>query len=92
MPSPPLAPPVADRAPSDTELTPYDHEHLITYLRLLDAEADGAEWQEVASLVLQIDAASEPERAEAAWRSHLARAHWMMECGYKHLLKPDGST
>jgi hypothetical protein len=24
----------------------YDEEHLLTYLRLLDAEADGADWRE----------------------------------------------
>lgn len=82
----PLSPFAADQAPSDAELTPYDREHLITYLRLLDAESDGADWREVAGLVLQIDASNEPERAKAAWASHLARAHWMTANGYNHLL------
>jgi hypothetical protein len=35
---PPLDPDVADTAPSDPVLTAYDEEHLITYLRLLDAD------------------------------------------------------
>ena len=27
----------------------YDQEHLVTYLRLLDADAEGADWREVAA-------------------------------------------
>ena len=42
MQKPPLDPDVADTAPSMPELTPCDQEHLVTYLRLLDAEAEGA--------------------------------------------------
>ena len=74
MPSPPLDPPVTDLAPTGSALTGYDHAHLVTYLRLLDADAEGADWREVATIVLHIDAVRQPERAEAAWRSHLARA------------------
>jgi hypothetical protein len=29
-------------------LTTYDEEHLVTYLRLLDADAEGADWRDVA--------------------------------------------
>jgi len=25
-------------------LTPYDHEHMVTYFRLLDPDAEGADW------------------------------------------------
>jgi hypothetical protein len=39
----PLDPDVADTAPSDSILTTYDEEHLITYLRLLDADAKSAD-------------------------------------------------
>jgi hypothetical protein len=87
MKSPPLDPPVSDVAPSDGILTAYDEEHLVTYLRLLDAEADGADWQEVANLVLHMDPALEPARARQAWETHLARAHWMTQNGYQHLLR-----
>ena len=52
---PPLDPDVADLAPSDPSLTLYDHEHAITYMRLLDADAEGADWREVAQIVLHID-------------------------------------
>ena len=37
----PLDPNIADAAPSDSVLTAYDEEHVITYLRLLDADAVG---------------------------------------------------
>ena len=50
----PLDPDVADTAPSNPVLTVYDEEHLITYLRLLDAEVDGADWRDVARIVLHI--------------------------------------
>ena len=87
MPSPPLNPHVADVAPNESALTAYDQEHLVTYLRLLDAEADNADWREVAQLVLQIDPSAEPDRARRAYDSHLARAKWMTEHGYRHLLR-----
>ena len=89
MQKPPLNPDVADRAPDDKSLTTYDEQHIITYLRLLDAEADGADWAEVARIVLHIDPSSEHERAKRAWESHLARAKWMTEHGYRHLLAGD---
>jgi len=37
-------PPVSDIAPAEQVLTGYDEQHLVTYLRLLDADADGAPW------------------------------------------------
>lgn len=83
----PLDPPVTDQAPEADVLTGYDQEHLVTYLRLLDAEAEEADWAEVARIVLHIDPAQEPERARRVWESHLARAKWMTEHGYRHLLQ-----
>ncbi len=63
MQTPELEPPVADLAPNSSVLTGYDEQHLVTYLRLLDADAEGADWQEVAQIVLHIDPALEPDRA-----------------------------
>lgn len=91
MPPPPPAPLVADTAPDAEVLTRYDEQHLVTYLRLLDAEAAGADWTEVASVVLHIDPSREPERARRAWETHLARARWMSEHGYQHLLRGSDS-
>jgi hypothetical protein len=81
------SPHIADTAPSDPTLTGYDMEHLVVYLRLLDAEADGADWREVAQIVLEADPVKEPERVKQMWASHLARAQWMTEHGFRHLLR-----
>jgi hypothetical protein len=79
--------PVADVAPVEPFLTGYDMAHLVTYLRLLDADAEGADWREVATIVLELDVAKDPERARRSWASHLARGKWMTERGYRHLLR-----
>jgi hypothetical protein len=83
---PPLDPDASDLAPSGLDLTEYDVEHLITYLRILDADAESADWREVARIVLHIDAEREPDRARQSFDSHLARAKWMSGIGYRHLL------
>jgi Uncharacterized conserved protein (DUF2285) len=87
MQSLPLDPPVSDTAPTERMLTAYDEQHLVTYLRLLDAEEDGADWREVARIVLHIDPIREPTRARRAWETHLGRARWMVESGHRHLLR-----
>ena len=92
MQKPPLNPDVADIAPTDTILTVYDEEHIITYLRMLDADAEGANWREVAQLVLHIDPELEPDRARRAFDTHLTRAKWMTEHGYRHLLRGGASN
>ncbi len=87
MKNPPLDPDVADVAPTEPTLTGYDQELLVTYLRLVDDDAEGADWREVARIVLHIDPDREPERARRAFDSHLARARWMTEHGYRQLLR-----
>lgn len=83
MTSLPLDPPVADAAPNAAAITKYDEQHFITYLRLLDAEAAGADWEEVARIVLHLDPDQDRGRAHGAWQSHLARAHWLTKNGYR---------
>lgn len=73
------APPIADY------VTDYDRRHLKTYLRLLDAAAEGADWREVADLVLGLDAGREPDRAQRVHAAHLERARWMTRVGYRDL-------
>ena len=87
MKEPALDPDVADVAPNESVLTTYDEQHLVTYWRLLDAEAAGADWKEVARIVLHIDPDREPSRARNAFDSHLARARWMADHGYRALLR-----
>jgi hypothetical protein len=92
MQKPPLDPDVADTAPSDPVLTVYDEEHLITYLRLLDAEVDGADWRDVARIVLHINPEHESDRARRAFDSHLSRAKWITEHGYRLVLRGGASA
>ena len=84
---PPRSPEVADLAPDQPTLTSYDEEHAVTYMRLLDADAENADWREVARIVLHLDPTLEPDRARRAFDSHLARAKWIARHGYRHLLK-----
>ena len=91
MQKPPLNPDVADTAPSNSVLTVYDEEHIITYLRL-DADAVGADWRKVARIVLHLDPVNEPDRARRALDSHLSRAKWMTEHGYRQLLRGGASA
>jgi hypothetical protein len=80
-------PEVEDAAPTADMITPYDEQHYITYLRLLDAKADGADWTEVARIVLLRDPIAEPDRTRRCWESHLARAQWMTKVGYLRILE-----
>jgi hypothetical protein len=77
-----------DRPPTSSELTPYDERHLVTYLRLLDAAEEDADWREAVRIIFGLDPAREPDRARVVHDSHLARARWMTETGYRHLLRP----
>ncbi len=86
MPATP-APPIADITPTEAQLTDYDRAHLTTYLRLLDAASESAPWEEVARIVLELDPAQEPDRARRAHETHLARARWLTEHGYRDLLR-----
>ena len=80
-------PPFEDRPPADDRITAYDERHFVTYLRILDAADEGADWREVASIVFGLDADAEPDRARQVHDSHLARARWMTQSGYRQLLR-----
>ncbi|WP_276912629.1 DNA -binding domain-containing protein [Hyphomonas atlantica] len=78
---------IADAPPNEAALTVYDCDHIKLYMRLLDANDAGASLEEVSSILLGIDAKAEPERARQVHDSHLSRARWMTEQGYRDLLK-----
>lgn len=81
--------PAFQECPPLTErVNAYDERHLATYVRLLMAEEEGADWREVVLVLFGLDPAREPDRAKTVHASHLARAHWMTETGYRHLLEP----
>jgi hypothetical protein len=52
------------------------------------SEAEGADWREAVAVIFGLDPEKEPTRAKLVHDSHLARAHWMTEKGYRHLLEP----
>jgi len=85
MPQPPQQT-IVDSPPAEECVTVYDRDHLKLYMRLLDAESEGAPLAEIAWILLGIDATAEPERARRVHDNHLGRAHWMTEHGYRDLL------
>jgi hypothetical protein len=74
-----------ERPPESASVTDYDREHMTLYLRLLDAASDGAAWEEAVSILFGINPTAEPERARRVHDSHLARAKWMSQQGYREL-------
>jgi hypothetical protein len=79
--------PIADEAPVSDHLTPYDEIHVIHYVILLDAEREQVPWDDVAREALLIDPAKERDRARRAYETHLARARWMANSGWRQLLQ-----
>jgi Uncharacterized conserved protein (DUF2285) len=80
-------PDILAEPPTPDEVTEYDKAHFVTYLRLLDAETDGASWEEVAKIVLGLDPDHDRTTAMHIHGNHLNRARWMTTNGYAHLLK-----
>jgi hypothetical protein len=78
--------------PDEPRITAYDLSHKVLYLRLLDATAEGANWREVARIVLGLDPDRDPDEARRIHDSHLARARWMTEAGYRDLLRHGTSS
>ena len=81
-----LIPKVDDEAPCAAEITRYDQEHFVTYARLLDAEAERANWRDVVRLVLRRNPDTEPTLSRRCWQSHLDRARWIATAGYQQLV------
>lgn len=81
-------PPFEDRPPALDVPGPYDERHFVTYLRLLEAAKEEADWREVVQIIFGLDPELERDRAREVYDSHLARAQWMCEAGYRHLFGP----
>jgi hypothetical protein len=62
---------------------------MVTYMRVLDADQQGADWRDVSRIVLRIDPETDGDRARMAFESHLSRARWMTEQDYRQLLQRD---
>jgi Uncharacterized conserved protein (DUF2285) len=76
------------RPPQTLRVNGYDERHFVTYIRMLDATAEGADWKEIVTIIFGIDPNMEPERARIVYDSHLDRALWMARSGYRQLLEP----
>lgn len=62
---PKLDPDVDDEAPTGPDITIYDKEHFVTYLRLLDAVTDGADWKWRRSFSIAVRSRRKPAHAIA---------------------------
>ena len=73
--------PFKDSPPLTDRVNAYDEANLATYLRLLDAEMDGADWREAVELLVQMLGPMMPHLAEECWarlgyNTLLANAPW----------------
>ena len=81
-------PPFDDSPPESDVVTPYDERHFATYLRLLDAAAEAADWREVVRIVFRARSGIvNADRASLVYDTHLSRARWMTEKGFRDLLR-----
>jgi hypothetical protein len=78
---------LAPAPPDSDQPTEYDRVHLVTYLKLLDADAMHVDWKVTARDVLSVDPDAGRRGARRIYAAHLARARWMAGTGYRLLLK-----
>ena len=64
------------RAPDGETVGDYDRRNLALYAALLEADDAGSDWRDAATSLMRLDIADND--AEACWRSHLDRAHWIV--------------
>lgn len=76
---------VSGEPPRSAALTAYDRAHASTYIRLLDAHEAGVSWREAVRQVFKLDPDSDPARLERMHRTHLDRALWVRDRGYREL-------
>jgi hypothetical protein len=72
-------------APICDELTDYDEQHLEDYLRLLDADAEGADWREAVTHIFGLNPDERSEEVRRFHQTHLDRARWISRVGYLQL-------
>jgi len=77
-------------APDSSRITPYDRAQFKLYLLLLKAEQQGLDWRLVVGDIMGFD--REDASARRCWLSHLQRAKWMSEIGYRQLIDSTDET
>ena len=74
-----------EAAPSGDLVTDYDRAHFQLYIRLLDARSAGASSDDMCRFILEIDPTTDPESAHKLLKSHLERADWMSNVGFRQI-------
>lgn len=81
------APTFLDEPPASEILTDYDRQHMVLYMRLLDSAREGADWRKAVQALFGLDPAMDSDRCRKIYDTHLARARWMTEQGYRELAR-----
>lgn len=76
----------AEKAPRSPTITAYDEAHFAIYLRLLDATSKAASEDTMLDIILDAAPGMNRDKARRALLSHLKRAVWMSDEGYRSLL------
>jgi hypothetical protein len=76
-----------DAPPQSDTITDYDRSNFTAYLLLLDCAAAGGDWREAMVQLIGDGVDADPVRARRIYDTHLARARWMTETGYRLLLR-----
>ncbi len=66
---------------------PPDREMMKTYLRLLDADREQADWREAAEIILGLDVERDPEGSHAVFEKSLKEALRLQDHGYLGLIR-----
>ena len=70
-------------APTVDAVTEYDRAHFYHYIWLLDAHSAGMTSDEMCRNILDIDPTTDPDGAHKTLQSHLDRAVWMSNVGFR---------
>jgi hypothetical protein len=85
-------PELSRNAPTAETITAYDRAHISTYLRLFDADQEGACWQDAARLIFGAAGETDPRLLRDQHKSHLARAKWLVDAGYLRLAQDNATS
>jgi hypothetical protein len=72
-------------APTGNAITDYDRAHFQQYVRLLDGYSAGLDDDELCKSILDMDPRPDRNAARRILRSHLERARWISQAGYRQI-------
>lgn len=77
-----------DLASDCDDVTDVDRERASLYLALLDSALEGLDWRALGVRHFSWDGSTDEAHVRAVVDSHLRRAAWMRDVGYRGLLGP----